>query len=134
MPRELTRAQCERLIARGGVGRIGMCTDTGPAIVPVNYVLDDGSIVFRTTAYSGLAKQVWGKQVAFEVDHLDTEHAWAWSVLALGRVVPIDDPEEIALLDRRGELHPWAAGERRLHMRIAPTRVSGRAIGALPEG
>ena len=41
----------------------------------------------------------------------------------------VDDPGEIALLERRAELRPWAAGQRRLHMRVAPLDVTGRSIG-----
>src|ERR671930_1558119 len=36
----LSEAECLRLIAPGGVGRVGFGTDTGPQVLPVNYVLD----------------------------------------------------------------------------------------------
>jgi nitroimidazol reductase NimA-like FMN-containing flavoprotein (pyridoxamine 5'-phosphate oxidase superfamily) len=129
VPRELSREECERLIAGGGVGRVGLSTDAGPLIIPVNFVVQQGTIVFRTDPHSVVATHGWGRRVAFEVDAIDAVHATGWDVLVVGRLEPVDDPGEIALLERRAELRPWPAGRRRLHMRVAPLDVTGRSIG-----
>ena len=39
---------CWDLLALQPVGRIGMCRDDGPLILPVNYAVIDRAIVFRT--------------------------------------------------------------------------------------
>ena len=44
----LDEAECLRLIAAGGVGRIGYTGRFGPTILPVNFALQDQTIVFRT--------------------------------------------------------------------------------------
>src|SRR5512135_3314531 len=47
-PPEITKlmpAECHRLIAPGGVGRIGLSTLSGPVVLPVNFAVVDGTIV-----------------------------------------------------------------------------------------
>jgi hypothetical protein len=45
---ELDEAECLRLIAAGGIGRIGFSGRYGPTVLPVNYQLYEGTMVFRT--------------------------------------------------------------------------------------
>jgi hypothetical protein len=54
-------------------------------IVPVNFVVADGSIVFRTTPYSELGTYGWRCDLTFETDQLDHATRSGWSVLAVGR-------------------------------------------------
>ena len=44
----LVPAECYRLIAPRGIGRIAFSTASGLAVLPVNYVVADGTIVIRT--------------------------------------------------------------------------------------
>ena len=44
----LDEAECLRLISAGGVGRIAFTGRYGPTVLPVNYQLHQGTIVFRT--------------------------------------------------------------------------------------
>src|ERR1700757_2445021 len=48
----MDEAECLRLISAGGVGRIGYTGRFGPTVVPVNYALHEGTIVFRTGQHS----------------------------------------------------------------------------------
>jgi Pyridoxamine 5'-phosphate oxidase len=45
---ELVEAECLRLITPGGIGRLAYLGRYGPTVLPVNYRLYDGTIVFRT--------------------------------------------------------------------------------------
>ena len=45
---ELDEKECLRLIGAGGIGRIAYVGRFGPAVLPVNYKLRGGAIVFRT--------------------------------------------------------------------------------------
>ena len=47
---ELDEDQCLNLISGGGIGRIAYVGRFGPAVLPVNYALQDGAVVFRTAA------------------------------------------------------------------------------------
>jgi Pyridoxamine 5'-phosphate oxidase len=45
---ELDEAECLRLISPGGIGRIAFSGRSGVTVLPVNYKLHQGAIVFRT--------------------------------------------------------------------------------------
>ena len=44
----LSEDEARKLLATGGVGRVGLTIGALPAIFPVNYKVIDGAIVFRT--------------------------------------------------------------------------------------
>jgi hypothetical protein len=46
--KELDEAECLRLISPGGIGRIAYSGQSGVTVLPVNYKLHQGAIVFRT--------------------------------------------------------------------------------------
>ncbi|MFG1947109.1 pyridoxamine 5'-phosphate oxidase family protein [Nonomuraea sp. NPDC048826] len=131
----LDREECLRLIAPGGVGRVAFNGSHGPTILPVNYRLHEGSIIFRT-AHGGamdrdLRTGLEGVEVmvGFEVDRIDEVRREGWSVLVQGPYHHISD-EEAAQVSDAG-VSPWAGGERLLHIRIVPQHVTGRRIHSL---
>lgn len=85
-PTELSSAECLELLEAGVIGRVAMSTPTGPRIVPVNYTVHRGAIVFRTSSYSELATYGLVTDLAFEIDDLDYQSRLGWSVVAIGRV------------------------------------------------
>ena len=54
-------------------GRFAIAIANHPDIFPINYVVDHGTVVFRTAEGTKLAGAVLGTGVAFEVDGLDTQ-------------------------------------------------------------
>lgn len=129
-PRELDHVECAERIRDGGIGRIAFATPEGPEIFPVNFTVDTHAIHFRTTPHSRLGQLVNGKDVAFEVDHLNWSSRTGWSVIVKGRAEVIDDPDEVdQLRDQGHEPRPWAEGLRLLYVRIAWKEISGRAVG-----
>ncbi|MBB1246152.1 DUF1918 domain-containing protein [Streptomyces durbertensis] len=126
--RDLAPEECRALLAGHGVGRVAVTSpDGGPAVVPVNYDLVDDTIVFRTTPGSAPAEAV-GRDVAFEVDHIDEAQSQGWSVLAVGPATVVTDPDSVRELSRRAHTPPWAGGGRELWVSIRPTRLTGRRI------
>jgi hypothetical protein len=95
--------------------------------MPVNYVVDNGRILFRTSPYSVIAKLASGQEVAFEVDDIDEFLEIGWNVLVVGFAHGVTDPGDIpkALEDRPA---PWAPGGRNLYIRIQPETVTGRRV------
>ena len=75
--------ECLQLLEGEQVGRLVYVDEGGPAAVPVNYVLDQGRVVFRTEAGSKTA--ALAGPIAFEVDRIDTGDQSGWSVLIRGR-------------------------------------------------
>ena len=88
--------ECRRLLGGSGVGRVAWDSRDGLQILPVSYVFDDATIVFRASAGSVLSELVRPSEVAFQVDDLDVAQA---RVEALGgRLVEV-------MHARPGEIH-----------------------------
>ncbi|MFI1766288.1 helix-turn-helix domain-containing protein [Streptomyces sp. NPDC020800] len=119
--------ECRTLLAMHGVGRLAVPTATGPVIVPVNYSVVDGAIVFRT-ARGATPSLADGCQVAFEVDRIDDAFSQGWSVLVRGPARAVTDTQEQRRYTERAYSTPWAGGSRSLWMRIDPFTVTGRRI------
>jgi nitroimidazol reductase NimA-like FMN-containing flavoprotein (pyridoxamine 5'-phosphate oxidase superfamily) len=123
---ELTEPECRELLAAENVGRIGFVASDGPSVLPVNYVVDDGDIVFRTSPYNEIATSIRDKRVAFEIDEFDDFLQGGWSVLAVGQAEFADDEDTPMAPTARPE--PWAEGSRRLYVRIHVARITGRRV------
>jgi nitroimidazol reductase NimA-like FMN-containing flavoprotein (pyridoxamine 5'-phosphate oxidase superfamily) len=130
---ELDEAECWGLIGRAEVGRIGFTGRYGPVVLPVNYRVHDGSLVFRTGEHSPMEEDLHtgitdaDYKVAFEIDDIDAAGHAGWSVLVQGAAHLVRDEEEQAELRSIG-VDPWPGGVRESFVRISPTRVSGRRI------
>jgi nitroimidazol reductase NimA-like FMN-containing flavoprotein (pyridoxamine 5'-phosphate oxidase superfamily)/DNA-binding transcriptional regulator YiaG len=125
--RKLMPAECRRLIAPGGVGRIAFGTLSGPVVVPVNFAVLADTLVVRTaegTVIDGHADE----QVALEVDHIDEALCQGWSVLVRGPARRVTLLAELRRLQEEAAVWPWAGGEREVYMRIIPREVTGRRI------
>ena len=124
---KLMPAECRRLIAAGGVGRIAFSTASGPVVLPVNFAVVEGTVVIRTgegTMIDGHADE----RVAFEVDHIDEALRQGWSVLVRGRAHRVAHPAELQHMRRDAEIWPWPGGDRDVYVRIIPDKISGRRI------
>lgn len=124
---ELPEEECWARLAPGGIGRVALSTDSGPVVLPVNYRIHDGTVVYRTGTGSTPASAV-GHRVAFEVDHIDEALRGGWSVLVSGLAVRVDDQVAVEQLMHQGDPDPWAGGERNVWIGIAPSAVTGRSI------
>jgi nitroimidazol reductase NimA-like FMN-containing flavoprotein (pyridoxamine 5'-phosphate oxidase superfamily) len=129
----LDEAECLRLIAPGGIGRIAYQSRFGQAVLPVNYMLHDGAIVFRTALHSALDEDLQTGiadaeyKVAFEIDQLDMVGRQGWSVLIQGPAHRVESEAERASALKAG-VQNWAPGNRELFVRIVPSRITGRRI------
>lgn len=126
---EMSYDECRARLIEESVGRVALCTPSGPQIVPVNYAVDDDAVVFRTAPYTVLGTHGRGAQLAFEVDQLDHESRTGWSVIAVGRAAVVDNPVDLARFRVHDGPRPWAAGARQLHLRLPWTSLTGRRVG-----
>jgi nitroimidazol reductase NimA-like FMN-containing flavoprotein (pyridoxamine 5'-phosphate oxidase superfamily) len=123
---EIPPEDCLILLDLAHVGRIGVSVQALPVILPVNYVVHEGDVVFRTSSGTKLAAATAGAVVAFEVDHHDAHGTRGWSVLLQGRAEEIIDPVQVAQA-RILPLHSWALdGGADHYVRLRPTMISGR--------
>ena len=108
------------------VTRVGDVLD----IFPVNYVVDAGSVLFRTAQGSKLFELTVNDEVLFEVDdHTETD---AWSVIVRGRAHPLDRSADVERADGLG-LKPWIPTLKYTYVRVEATSLSGRAFERSPE-
>jgi transcriptional regulator with XRE-family HTH domain len=124
---KLMPAECRRLIAAGGIGRIAFGTTSGPIVLPVNFAVVAGTIVVRTdegTAIDGHADE----RVAFEIDHVDEALRQGWSVLVRGTAHRVAHPAELQNIRRDTTIWPWPGGDRNVYVRIIPDTITGRRI------
>ena len=123
----LNREQCLELLGTVAVGRVGVSIRALPAILPVNFVLAGGQILFRTIPGTKLDAAAAGAVVAFEADGFDPGGGSGWSVLVQGICSEVTDPDDLARLAHL-PLEPWAFGPGvadRL-VRVETSFVSGR--------
>lgn len=81
---ELSAAECRELLGATSVGRLGITSGALPVVLPVNYVLSDVGIVFRTARGSKLDAAVANQVVCFEIDGSDPVGHEGWSVVVTG--------------------------------------------------
>ena len=102
-------------------------------MLPVNYTLRDGAVVFRTAEHGPLDEDLRtgiadaDYKVAFEIDDIDTAARRGWSVLVQGPAHHVTGAEEDAV--RAAGVESWAPGDRELFVRIVPSRITGRRVG-----
>ncbi|MGL5809991.1 MAG: pyridoxamine 5'-phosphate oxidase family protein [Nocardioides sp.] len=124
---ELTEAECWDLLSSRPVGRIAFDEGSaGLAVLPVNYVVGERTIRFRTAPQSTIGLHVRGRRVAFEVDEIDEYTRSGWSVLVRGRAEFVD---QVGPPGRAGEApSPWPSDYRPLLVEITPLLVTGRRL------
>jgi nitroimidazol reductase NimA-like FMN-containing flavoprotein (pyridoxamine 5'-phosphate oxidase superfamily) len=133
VPEKLDEAECLRLVSSTELGRLAYTGRYGLTVLPVNYKLHDGDIVFRTThdgpVDEDLRTGITGAEylVAFEVDEVDRAAREGWSVLIHGAAHHVHSASEHAELLEAG-VESWAGGDKEHFIRIITTQVTGRRI------
>ena len=133
MPEQLDEAECLRLISPGGIGRIAYTGHYGLTVLPVNYKLHDGAILFRSAEDSLTAEDLRTGtghseyRVAFEIDSFDVQAREGWSVLIQGPAHHLDSADDRISALATG-VEPWPGDAKDHFIRITPTRITGRRI------
>ena len=128
----LTEDECWDLLDGSEPARIAFSAGGIIDIVPVNYVRDGRSVLFRTAQGNKLLGLTANPHVAFETDARTGGDAW--SVVIRGDARALEKQDDIARAETLG-LTPWAPTLKFTFVRITPTEISGRrfAIGPEPE-
>lgn len=128
---ELTEQQCRQRLEGHDVrvGRIAFAEDNDPnwpMVLPVNYAYYSGHIFIRTFEGTKLYAALRRQRVAFEIDAIDDGWAEGWSVVAVGALELVDDPEERAAVG--AVLHSWLVDAAQHIVRLNIQQLSGRQI------
>lgn len=123
---QMSRAECQELLATEHVGRFGASIGALPVVLPVNYAMFEHDILVRTFPGTKLDVAISNAVVAFEVDSFEPDGSSGWSILVQGVAREITQPGE--LVKAQSVLLPtWAYIDRpdRL-LRIATRTMTGR--------
>jgi nitroimidazol reductase NimA-like FMN-containing flavoprotein (pyridoxamine 5'-phosphate oxidase superfamily) len=131
--RVLDRGEAVSLLSDARLGRIGLSIGALPVILPVNYVVVDEGVVFRTARGTKLSAASDGAVVAFEVDHFAPDGSWGWSVLIRGTASEATDPDVLRRVQELA-LESWGVdGHADHYVLISAAEISGRRFGELPK-
>jgi uncharacterized protein len=118
---------CWTLLRSAEVGRLAVAIADQPDIFPINFVVDHGTVVFRTAEGTKLAAAVLGRAVAFEVDGFERERGEAWSVVVKGKATELHRMIEIFEATDL-PLFPWLTSPKPRFVRIVPESITGRSF------
>ncbi|AJE80684.1 MULTISPECIES: pyridoxamine 5'-phosphate oxidase family protein [Streptomyces] len=121
---EMDESECRELLAGHGLGQVAVFGSEGPDIVPVNYLLAGGEVVFRTSAGSVPAAAA-GADIALEADHFD-EDGKGWCVLVQGPARAVVGYDAVLRFEEQAEHLPWSGGASGLWIALSPVRMTGR--------
>lgn len=121
----LTEEQCWSLMGSVEVGRLAVAAAGDIDIFPLNFVVDDRTLLFRTAEGTKLVEVVLAGRVAFEVDGYDPERGRAWSVVLKGHAQMLDKWDDIYTAQDM-PLFPWNHAPKERFVRISPYSISGR--------
>lgn len=126
----LAASECWALLRTVDVGRLATPIDGGGIdIFPVNHVVDQGSLVFRTALGTKLSASISAGEVAFEadnaVDRAADQRADPWSVVVHGTAELITLDTE--LFDSfELSVRPWHDSNKPYFVRLEPRNITGR--------
>jgi uncharacterized protein len=119
---EMTAEECWELLEGEEFGRLAYRLVDEVHLVPINYQVDAGTLLFRTTAGNKLLAAALHSEVAFEIDWYDDRSAW--SVVVRGRLRRLSDDESHRLDSLPAR--PWVPSPKPEVVELAPEVVTGR--------
>jgi nitroimidazol reductase NimA-like FMN-containing flavoprotein (pyridoxamine 5'-phosphate oxidase superfamily) len=123
----MSERECLALLRGTHLGRLGLVDrHVRPLIFPVNYVFDDGAVVFRTGKGSKLDLAP-GSPVCFEIDGWSAGAGIGWSVLVKGTAHDVTEPRGMPTSRMRQlPVKPVAPGLRNHWIGIQAEEITGR--------
>jgi nitroimidazol reductase NimA-like FMN-containing flavoprotein (pyridoxamine 5'-phosphate oxidase superfamily) len=125
----LAAAECWELLGSRGVGHIALPGRSAPTVLPVDYAVEDHSVLYGTDP-QGPAAAADGTDVSFQADRIDDRLSEGWSVLVRGTAQHIEDEDAARRLAGQHPAEPWA-GRRTLWIRVEPAEITGRRIASM---
>jgi uncharacterized protein len=127
----LSEDECRRLLHGAHVGRLGFTYRSLPVVLPLNILVQDDEIIFRTEAVSILSAAIAGDVACIEVDNHELLDHVGWSVLATGRLREIEDPDRLAEVERL-PVPTWRPMGRPHYLSLGVEMLAGRRVGLAP--
>jgi hypothetical protein len=128
----LDEASCRYLLSTVPVARIGLVLFGAPVVLPVNIVVVDDDVVFRSARGSKLDAAIIQDLVVVQADRYDEHERTGWSVVAKGPAAELTEPDLLARVDALN-LAPWGIPTADHVIAVRMHVLSGRSIGTPPE-
>lgn len=122
------------LLATKTFGRLVVRRNDDMDLFPLNYLVHEGEIYFRTAEGSKLFSLTLNNDVLFEADNVDGDSQEAWSVVVKGTARTLSSNAEIEAADQL-PLKPWLPTLKYNYVVVSPNEISGRKfhLGDEPE-
>lgn len=130
----LDRSTCVELLQTVVIGRVAWATESGDvAVVPVNFIVVDDGVVFRTAEGHKLDAVQANRRLCFEADDVEPALHVGWSVMITGPAEVVTDPDEVSRLQLL-PLAPWDPAPKPFFVRIRAGEMTGRRLQLHPGG
>jgi nitroimidazol reductase NimA-like FMN-containing flavoprotein (pyridoxamine 5'-phosphate oxidase superfamily) len=128
----LSDTQCWDRLRSNAFARLALSVSNRPEIFPINYVVQGGTLLFRTSQGTKLAALTINESVAMEIDGYDS--VGGWSVVVKGDAHAAEWGDDYNEADVAG-LRPWVATRKPVFVRVQPSEITGRTFvfGPAPE-
>jgi nitroimidazol reductase NimA-like FMN-containing flavoprotein (pyridoxamine 5'-phosphate oxidase superfamily) len=127
----LTPDECWKYLQSSYIGRLAVINSGVPEIFPVNFMVIDETVVFRTAPGTKLRALLRGTAVAFEVDGLNPYGTEVWSVVIKGEPAPFEG-NPASLKEAGPDREPWQPGLKEHLVQVRPNDISGRRFAVSP--
>ncbi len=121
---DLTTEQCWQMLRSEEFGRLAYRLVDEVHITPINYAVDDSTLLFFTAEGSKLLAVAMGSEVAFEIDRYGEDTARSVVVRGTARLLPEDEAHRAEVVPLRS----WVPTLKYNVVEIEPKVVSGRAF------
>ncbi len=118
------------LLSSVALGRLVTTFGGQLEIFPVNFVVQNGTVLFRTAEGTKLFTTVMNERVLFEADDHTTVEGW--SVILRGTARMLSSADELRDAEQAG-LMPWVPTEKLRFVRVTPSEISARHFRFGPE-
>lgn len=122
--------ECWNLLATVSLGRLVTSVEDELDIFPVNFAVQNRTVLFRTAEGTKLVSATINSRVLFEADNYNP--AEGWSVVVKGMAQVLRSADEIREA-QDAPLWPWTPWLKQNYVRILPTTVTGRRFRFGPE-
>ena len=119
----LDDSEAWNLLSSVALGRLVTSFGGQLEIFPVNFITENGTVLFRTAEGTKLFTTVMNEKVLFEADDHTADEGW--SVILRGTARMLSGADEIHQAEQSG-LIPWVPTEKLRFVRVTPSEISAR--------
>ncbi|MBB5788779.1 pyridoxamine 5'-phosphate oxidase family protein [Jiangella mangrovi] len=118
---------CWSLLGSASIARVAVAIAGDVEVFPVNIVVDERTVVFRTGEGTKLAASVIAPRVAVEADGVDPARGRAWSVVVKGRAERLERFTDIYRAEDLA-LPSWTEHPKQWFVRVYCDQITGRSF------